>query len=84
MSAQVLAASFNDDTVAWHENDGEESFTERIITTTADIAMSVFAADVDGSGTLDVLTASSGDGTIALYLNDGSQSFTERNITTLA
>ena len=84
MSAQVLVASKDDDTVAWHENDGEESFTERIITTTADYVYSVFAADVDGSGTVDVLSASHFDDTIALYANDGSQSFTEHIITTTA
>ena len=44
----VLVASFTSNSVEWHENDGENSFTERVITTAADQAISVFPADVDG------------------------------------
>jgi len=32
----VLSASYNDDTIAWYENDGSESFTKHVITTQAD------------------------------------------------
>ena len=39
-------------------------------------ARSVFAADVDGDGDLDVLSASLGDDKIAWYENDGNQNFT--------
>ncbi|KAH8098019.1 hypothetical protein JL720_939 [Aureococcus anophagefferens] len=88
-----------DATVAWHENDGSQSFTERVITTLADYATSVFAIDVDGDGDVDALSASGWDGTgrleygtsplvrerrLAWYVNDGSQSFTEHVITTRA
>ena len=76
----ALSASVDDDTVAWYENDGSQSFTERVITTLAD-AQSVFAIDVDGDGDVDALSASGGDDTVAWYENDGSQSFTERVIT---
>ncbi|MBD2211246.1 VCBS repeat-containing protein [Nostoc linckia FACHB-104] len=84
----VLSASVNDDTIAWYENNGSEGFTERIITTTANTttangARSVYAADVDGDGDLDVLSAS-GEDKIAWYENNGSESFTERIITTTA
>ena len=40
---------------------------------TADGALSVFAADVDGDGDTDVLSASSSDDKIAWYENNGSQ-----------
>ena len=40
------------------------AFTERVITTTANGAYSVFAADVDGDGDTDVLSASQFDATI--------------------
>jgi hypothetical protein len=29
----VVSASFDDDKIAWHENDGNENFTERVIST---------------------------------------------------
>ena len=57
----VLSASITDDKIAWYENDGaaDPSFTARTITTSADAAYSVFAADVDNDGDIDVLSASS-------------------------
>jgi hypothetical protein len=45
----VLSASFNDDKIAWYENDGRQNFTNHIITRAADGAQSVYAADVDGT-----------------------------------
>jgi len=84
----VLSASWIDDTITWYENDGSSppSFTERVISTNADYAYSVFAADVDGDGNTDVLSASYGDDKIAWYENDGSlpPSFTERVISSAA
>ena len=50
----MLASSNDDGTIAWHENDGEESFTERVITTDANGARSAFAVDVDQDGFVDV------------------------------
>ena len=46
--------------------------TGRTITATADLAASVFAADVDGDGDTDVLSASYADDRIAWYENDGA------------
>jgi hypothetical protein len=57
---------------------------EQIISTNADGASSVFAADVDGDEDMDILSASYLDDTIALYRNNGSGSFTEQIITTNA
>ncbi|MGD1716729.1 tandem-95 repeat protein, partial [Dapis sp. BLCC M172] len=45
---------------------------------------SVFAADVDGDGDVDVLSALADDNKIALYLNNGSNNFTEQTISTNA
>ena len=50
---------------------GEVPFTERVISTTADFAVSVFATDVDGDGDTDVLSASFLDDKIAWYESDG-------------
>jgi len=74
----VLSASIIDDKIAWYENlDGEGNFsTQNIITTIADKANSVYAADIDSDGNLDVLSASIADGKIAWYKNmDGEGNF---------
>jgi hypothetical protein len=76
--ADVLSASQADDKIAWYENtDGAGDFgAEQVITTLADGATSVFAADVDGDGDQDVLSASLLDDKIAWYENtDGAGSF---------
>jgi hypothetical protein len=82
----VLSASADDDTIAWYENDGGStpSFTARAITTSADDAKSVYAADVDGDGDLDVLSASTYDDEIVWHKNDGGSppGFTEHVIST--
>jgi len=57
---------------------------QRTISTTADVASSVCAADIDSDGDMDVLSASSFDDTVACYENDGSQNFTEHAISTTA
>ena len=54
----VLSASYDDDKIAWYENNGSLSFTPHDITTSADAAMYVYAVDVDGDGDVDVLSAS--------------------------
>jgi hypothetical protein len=84
----VLSASVLDDKIAWYENtDGAGNFTAQpAISTAADGAHSVFAADLDGDGDLDVLSASQGDDKIAWYENtDGAGSFgSEQTIDTAA
>ena len=44
------ASSFDNDTIAWYENNGSQVFTPRTIIAEAEFAQSVFAADVDGDG----------------------------------
>ena len=63
---------------------GQPTFTEYVISNSADYAYSVHAADVDGDGDIDVLSASKEDDKIAWYENDGSESFTEHAISTSA
>ena len=69
----VLSASRDDDKIAWYENNGASSpiFTSHVITNTADNACSVYAADVDGDGDMDVLSASYNDDKITWYENVG-------------
>jgi hypothetical protein len=70
----IISASMNDDTIAWYENDGESdpSWTASNIDTNAVSARSVFAADMDGDGDMDIVSASYSDSTIAWYENDGA------------
>ena len=70
----ILSASENDDTIAWYENDGaaNPTFTKAVIATSADNALDVQVADLDGDGDLDIVSASSLDDTIAWYENDGA------------
>ncbi|MFA9401393.1 MAG: FG-GAP repeat domain-containing protein, partial [Acidobacteriota bacterium] len=58
---------------------------ENVISTAADGAVSVFAADVDGDGDLDVLSASFADDKIAWYENtDGAGSFGSQQVISTA
>jgi len=70
----IISASFADDTVAWYENNNGDgsSWTASDITISADGAYSVFAADIDGDGDMDILSASANDDTIAWYENNGA------------
>ena len=62
--ADVLSASFADDNIAWYENMGPANpgtfGPQQVITTNADCASSVYAADLDRDGDADVLFASGG------------------------
>jgi len=80
----LVTASSNDNTIAWYENDGSESFTKRTVATDATGASSVFAADIDGDGDIDLISAAQTSGQIAWYENDGSLNFIKRIVSTSA
>ena len=86
--ADVLSSSAGDNKIAWYENtDGRGLFgSPQVITTGADGASTVRAADIDGDGDMDVLSASFNDNKVAWYENtDGKGGFgTQRVISTTA
>ena len=80
----MLSASSDDDKIAWYD-DSQGNSEQRVISTQAEQAQDVYAADLDGDGDQDVLSASSGDDKIAWYANDGRGNFGEpQTITTQA
>ncbi len=82
----VLSASVNDEKIAWYENtDGLGSFGPRqIISNDTQNPYSVFAADLDGDGDIDVLSASLNDDMIAWYKNTYGPSFGSPQVITIA
>ena len=70
----IVSASYSDDTIAWYENNGaaDPTWTAADIATSADGARSVYAADMDGDGDMDIVSASMSDNTIAWYENNGA------------
>jgi hypothetical protein len=86
----IVSASADDSTIAWYENNGDESWTPAEIDTDAISAQSVFVADLDNDGDLDVISASEEDNAIAWYENlgdaddDGDLDWTPADIATSA
>ncbi|MBN4077536.1 T9SS type A sorting domain-containing protein [bacterium AH-315-C20] len=57
------------DKIAWHENDGNEIFTEHILSTATNGAVGLHIEDLDEDGDLDILVAIDADDQIIWYEN---------------
>ena len=85
--ADVLAAMYSDGKLAYYRNDGSEAFTSyiRLNSNAFYYVESVFAADVNNDGNVDVVAGGGDtDKGVAWYENDGggaSATFTEHVIT---
>ncbi len=68
----VLVSSAGDNTIAWYENNGASppSWTKRAISMTAMGARSVFAADLEEDGDMDVVSASQWDARVVWHVNE--------------
>ena len=74
----LVAAENSSDTssdIVWWENIGSGSFSENIITSTFNDVYSVYAADIEGDGDMDIVATTMGDA--AIYYNDGSENFSK-------
>ena len=83
----IVSASYNDDTIAWYENDGaaNPTFTAANIATNADGAYHIYA-DLDADGDIDILSAAAADDKL-LYMKIMEQqilTFTASDIITSA
>ncbi|MCP4473631.1 MAG: hypothetical protein GY821_03505 [Gammaproteobacteria bacterium] len=82
----ILSSSFNEDEITWYENDGlaNPTFTEHVISTSANGALQVFAIDVNGDTYQDIISISFYDNKLAWYENDGlaDPTFTAHTIST--
>ena len=80
----VLGAIKYADDIIWWENDNGSgtSWTEHIVDNNFDVAISVYAEDVDGDGDMDVLGAAEGDYDITWWENDNGSgtSWTEHTV----
>lgn len=70
----ILGAARADDSVYWYRNEGGSppTFTEFVVTDSVLSSWSVYAADIDGDGDLDVTSAGRDDDKISWHENDGS------------
>ncbi|MCB9159708.1 MAG: VCBS repeat-containing protein [Caldilineaceae bacterium] len=71
----IYSASHGDNKVAWYENLGgaPPAFAEHVVTTDAIYARSVYAADLDNDGDMDLMSASQEDDLVRWYQNSGAQ-----------
>jgi len=71
----IAAASRDDNTVAWYQNNGQPSpmFTKRIITQDALFASAVAIGDLNDDGAIDIVSAAFLDDTIRAHLSDGAE-----------
>jgi len=70
----VAAASYFDDTISWHENDGliPPGWTPHVISSTANGADEISVADLDGDGDMDLVATSELGSQLEWFENDGA------------
>ncbi|MBO8234154.1 hypothetical protein HA151_06450 [Prochlorococcus marinus XMU1419] len=82
----ILSSSYNDDTIAWYENNGaaNPTFTAADIATNIDGAYHVYAKDMDADGDIDILASASIGDKVVLFKNNGAAdpTFTASDIIT--
>ena len=72
----VLAGQNIEDPLTWYQNDGSQSFVERVVYTALDTIRSLCPVDLDGNGEVDIVLATVSSDAIRIFANDGAESFT--------
>jgi hypothetical protein len=75
-------ASNSVSSIIWFRNDGNQNFTDYILTYASGGAFTAFPIDLDSDGDIDIVTAGSTSGEVYWYRNNGLQNFTKVVITT--
>ncbi|MDG1048792.1 MAG: VCBS repeat-containing protein [Planctomycetota bacterium] len=83
----MVAALTGADRVAWYRNNGNGSFTQRVLANGMENTTCVTAADLDGDGDLDVVAGAPGlifppgsNNSLRVFRNNGNGSFTSLTI----
>jgi hypothetical protein len=63
----ALAASVDNDTIAWHRNDGKGNFTKVIVDSNIDGPYGLFVIDMNKDGKLDILATARMGHQVVLY-----------------
>jgi hypothetical protein len=73
----LIYPCYGDGNVYWYENDGSQSFTEKIIGSVgSSSAFGVAARDLDNDNYIDVVITTRSDDTVKWFKNSGNQTFT--------
>lgn len=78
----VSASRYLDGVLLWHENDGNENFTTRVIDANAQTGLKLVIEDLDDDGDLDIVAMSTHFDLLYWYENDGAESFTRHKLPT--
>ena len=83
LDIDIVATSSLNDAVYWYDNDGSESFTQKVVSTNTTFTNNVEGVDIvdlDDDGNIDILIASKTSDKFVWLENDGSESFTPSTI----
>jgi hypothetical protein len=80
--SDILVANSGINTIAWYENNGDETFELHNVTTTFDGARSVFATDLNADSRPDILATANVADDLVWYENNGDETFSLHNVTT--
>ncbi|MFC2149919.1 FG-GAP-like repeat-containing protein [Calditrichota bacterium] len=81
--ADFISVGYGGDDLSWWENDGDQNFAQRVISSTINTPNSVDYADIDGDGDIDIVTTTYISDEVSWWENDGTPSdggWTENNV----